>query len=87
MVPAGQKAESAKHLDEELPVRPLPSTGRERRAEIRERAKLNGLLISPRRTGSESRTGSKTYQDEDPRPGHGYRQGFAAGYWTSRSKG
>jgi hypothetical protein len=28
----------------ELTVRPLPATGRERRAEIRERAKLNSLL-------------------------------------------
>ena len=33
--PAQAKAEIAKHLDGELTVRPLPSTGRERRAEIR----------------------------------------------------
>jgi hypothetical protein len=37
-------AEIAKHLDGELTVRPLPATGRERRAEIRGRAKLNSLL-------------------------------------------
>jgi len=42
--PAQAKAEIAKHLDGELTVRPLPSTGRERRAEIRGRAKLNSLL-------------------------------------------
>ena len=42
--PAQAKAETAKHLDGELTVRPLPSTGRERRAEIRGRAKLNSLL-------------------------------------------
>jgi hypothetical protein len=42
--PAQAKAEIAKHLDGELTVRPLSSTGRERRAEIRGRAKLNGLL-------------------------------------------
>ena len=42
--PARAKAELAKHLDGELTVRPLPGTGRERRAEIRGRAKLNSLL-------------------------------------------
>ena len=42
-VKAGE-AEIAKHLDGELTVRPLPSTGQERRAEIRGRAKLNSLL-------------------------------------------
>src|SRR5262249_18837996 len=42
--PAQAKAEIAKHLDGELTVRPLPGTGRERRAEIRGRAKLNSLL-------------------------------------------
>ena len=42
--PAQAKAEIAKHLDGELTVRPLPSTGPERRAEIRGRAKLNSLL-------------------------------------------
>ena len=44
--PARAKAELAKHLDGELTVRPLPGTGRERRAEIRGRAKLNSLLES-----------------------------------------
>ena len=38
------KAEIAKHFDGELTVRPLSSTGSERRAEIRGRAKLNSLL-------------------------------------------
>ena len=38
------KAQIAKHLDGELTVRPLPAAGRERRAEIRGRAKLNSLL-------------------------------------------
>jgi hypothetical protein len=42
--PAQAKVEIAKHLDGELTVRPLPSTGPERRAEIRGRAKLNSLL-------------------------------------------
>ena len=42
--PAQAKAEIAKHLDGELTVRPLPSTGPERRAEIHGRAKLNSLL-------------------------------------------
>ena len=42
--PAQAKAEIAKHLHGELTVRPLPSTGSERRAEIRGRAKLNSLL-------------------------------------------
>jgi hypothetical protein len=42
--PAQAKAEIAKHLDGELTVRPLPSAGRERRAEVRGRAKLNSLL-------------------------------------------
>jgi site-specific DNA recombinase len=42
--PSQAKAEIAKHLDGELTVRPLPSTGQERRAEIRGRAKLNSLL-------------------------------------------
>jgi site-specific DNA recombinase len=42
--PAQAKAEIAKHLDGELTVRPLPSTGPERRAEICGRAKLNSLL-------------------------------------------
>jgi hypothetical protein len=42
--PAQAKAEIAKHLDGELTVRPLASTGPERRAEIRGRAKLNSLL-------------------------------------------
>jgi hypothetical protein len=42
--PAQAKAEIAKHLDGELTVRPLPSTGPERRAEFRGRAKLNSLL-------------------------------------------
>jgi hypothetical protein len=42
--PAQAKAEIAKHLDGELTVRPLPATGRERRAEIRGLAKLNSLL-------------------------------------------
>ena len=42
--PAQAKAEIAKHLDGELTVRPLPASGRERRAEIRGRAKLNSLL-------------------------------------------
>ena len=41
--PAQAKAEIAKHLDGELTVRPLPATGRERRAEIRGRAKMNSL--------------------------------------------
>jgi hypothetical protein len=45
--PAQAKGEIAKHLDGELTVRPLPSPGRERRAEIRGRAKLNGLLEGP----------------------------------------
>jgi hypothetical protein len=39
--PGQAKAEIAKHLDDELTVQPLPSTGGERRAEIRRRAKLN----------------------------------------------
>jgi hypothetical protein len=42
--PAQAKAEIAKHLDGELTLRPLPAIGGERRAEIRERAKLNSLL-------------------------------------------
>jgi hypothetical protein len=42
--PAQAKAEIAKHLDGELTVRPPPSTGCKRRAEISGRAKLNGLL-------------------------------------------
>jgi hypothetical protein len=42
--PVQVKTEIAKHLDGELTVRPRPSTGRERRAEIRGRAKLNSLL-------------------------------------------
>jgi hypothetical protein len=41
--PTQAKAEIAKHLDGELTVRPLPSTGRERRAEISGRAKLETL--------------------------------------------
>src|SRR5262249_1717681 len=42
--PVRAKGELAKHLDGELLLTPLPSTARERRAEIRGRAKLNGLL-------------------------------------------
>jgi hypothetical protein len=42
--PAQAKAEIANHLDGELTVRPLPAAGRERRAEIRGRAKPNSLL-------------------------------------------
>jgi hypothetical protein len=42
--PAQAKVEIAKHLDGDLTLRPLPATGRERRAEIRGRAKLNSLL-------------------------------------------
>jgi hypothetical protein len=44
--PAQAKAKIAKHLDGELTVRPLPSTGHERRAEIRGRAKLNGGVVA-----------------------------------------
>jgi hypothetical protein len=42
--PVRAKAELVKHLDGELRLTPLPSAGRERRAEIRGRANLNGLL-------------------------------------------
>jgi hypothetical protein len=42
--PVQAKAELAKHLDGELTLTPLPSMGRDRRVEIRGRAKLNGLL-------------------------------------------
>ena len=42
--PVQAKAELAKHLDGELMLTPLPSVGRDRRAEIRGRAKLDGLL-------------------------------------------
>jgi predicted PhzF superfamily epimerase YddE/YHI9 len=42
--PVRAKAELAKHLDGELVLTPLPSAQRERRAEVRGRAKLNGLL-------------------------------------------
>jgi hypothetical protein len=42
--PVRAKAELAKHLDGELTLTPLPSVERNRRAEIRGRAKLDGLL-------------------------------------------
>lgn len=42
--PTRAKAEILKHLDGELVLRPLPSEAGERRAEIRGRAKLSGLL-------------------------------------------
>jgi hypothetical protein len=42
--PGQAKAEIGKHLDGELTVRPLPSTGRERRAGTRGRPKLYSLL-------------------------------------------
>ncbi len=42
--PVRAKVELAKHLDGDLLLTPLPSATRERRAEIRGRAKLNGLL-------------------------------------------
>jgi site-specific DNA recombinase len=42
--PVRAKAELAKHLDGQLTLAPLPSVERDRRAEIRGRVKLDGLL-------------------------------------------
>jgi hypothetical protein len=41
---ARARVELAEHLDGELTLTPLPSVGGDRRAEIRGRVKLNGLL-------------------------------------------
>src|SRR5262249_17086125 len=75
--PAQAKAEIAKHLDGELTVRPLPSTGRERRAEVRGRANstaswkarrlfavkwLRGLDLNQRPLGYEPNNGTEDDQ-------------------------